>query len=199
MPLAATVRGACAPGPLVRATLSPSPTWTATAVDDTGRGLWNTRNGHGDAMHVGDLNPSRSGLEVFKVDEDSSKPSSWMADARTGQILWSTPAAGDNGRGVSADIWAGSPGAESWSASSGDGVRNPSGQRPEPAGRNCGQCADSGGSYAHRTAIPRRSAAWRRALSPVWGRPAPAVGPPSTPNSPRTYESVTRSRPVRRM
>ncbi|MBC6463684.1 glycoside hydrolase N-terminal domain-containing protein [Actinomadura sp. HBU206391] len=98
----------------------------AMAVDDNGNGLWTTRNGHGDAMHVGDLNPSRSGLEVFKVGEDASKPSSWLADARTGQILWSTPASGDNGRGVSGDIWAGSAGAESWSAAV-DGVRSPSG------------------------------------------------------------------------
>jgi hypothetical protein len=96
------------------------------AVDDNGAKLWNTTYGHGDALHVGDLNPSRSGLEVFKVDEDSSKPSSWMADARTGAILWTTPANGDNGRGVSDDVYAGSAGAESWSAAA-DGVRNPSG------------------------------------------------------------------------
>ncbi|MDG6107630.1 carbohydrate-binding protein [Dactylosporangium aurantiacum] len=96
------------------------------AVDDNGARLWNTGNGHGDAMHVGDLDPSRPGLEEFKVDEDGSKPSSWMADARTGQILWSTPANGDNGRGVSGDIWAGSAGAESWSSAA-DGVRNPKG------------------------------------------------------------------------
>ncbi|MGQ5262989.1 rhamnogalacturonan lyase family protein [Micromonospora sp. ZYX-F-536] len=88
----------------------------AATIDDNGRLLYSTGNGHGDALHVGDLDPSRSGLEVFKVDEDASKPSSWFADARTGQILWSTPASGDNGRGVSADIWAGSPGAESWSS-----------------------------------------------------------------------------------
>ncbi|MEU0409346.1 rhamnogalacturonan lyase [Streptomyces griseorubiginosus] len=98
----------------------------AMAVDDNGTGLWTTRNGHGDAMHVGDLDPSRPGLEEFKVDEDSSKPSSWMADARTGQILWSTPAGGDNGRGVSGDIWSGSAGAESWSSLV-SGVRNPKG------------------------------------------------------------------------
>ncbi|AWT46851.1 rhamnogalacturonan lyase [Streptomyces actuosus] len=96
------------------------------AVDDNGAGLWTTRNGHGDAMHVGDLDPSRPGLEEFKVDEDSSKPSSWMADARTGQILWSTPANGDNGRGVSGDIWSGSAGAESWSSAE-SGVRDPKG------------------------------------------------------------------------
>ncbi|MEU8268117.1 cellulose binding domain-containing protein [Sphaerisporangium sp. NPDC049002] len=98
----------------------------AMCVDDTGRGLWNTGNGHGDAMHVGDLDPSRSGLEVFKVDEDGSKPSSWMADARTGQILWTTPSNGDNGRGVSGDIWSGSAGAESWSAAA-DGLLNTKG------------------------------------------------------------------------
>ncbi|MFF4399031.1 rhamnogalacturonan lyase [Streptomyces sp. NPDC001480] len=96
------------------------------AVDDNGYGLWTTKNGHGDAMHVGDLDPSRPGLEEFKVDEDSSKPASWMADVKTGQILWSTAANGDNGRGVSGDVWAGSPGAESWSSHA-DGVRNPQG------------------------------------------------------------------------
>ncbi|MEV5608668.1 rhamnogalacturonan lyase [Streptomyces sp. NPDC052225] len=96
------------------------------AVDDNGAGLWTTKNGHGDAMHVGDLDPSRAGLEEFKVDEDSSKPSSWMADARTGTVLWSTAANGDNGRGVSGDIWSGSPGAESWSSAE-SGIRNTKG------------------------------------------------------------------------
>ncbi|WP_458246475.1 rhamnogalacturonan lyase [Streptomyces sp. MAI_2237] len=96
------------------------------AVDDNGSGLWTTRNGHGDALHVGDLDPSRPGLEEFKVDEDGTKPSSWMADARTGQVIWSTPANGDNGRGVSGDIWAGSAGAESWSSAE-SGIRNPKG------------------------------------------------------------------------
>jgi rhamnogalacturonan endolyase len=98
----------------------------AMAVDDNGARLWNTGNGHGDALHVGDLDPARPGLEVFKVSEDASKPSSWFADARTGQVLWSTPVGGDNGRGVSADIWSGSPGAESWSSAA-DGLRGPDG------------------------------------------------------------------------
>ncbi|MFE0905879.1 rhamnogalacturonan lyase [Streptomyces rochei] len=99
----------------------------AMAVDDNGNGLWTTRNGHGDALHVGDLDPSRAGLEEFKVDEDGSKPSSWMADARTGQIIWATGASGDNGRGVSADIWSGSAGAESWSSAE-SGIRDPKGR-----------------------------------------------------------------------
>ncbi|PGH48216.1 rhamnogalacturonan lyase [Streptomyces sp. Ru87] len=88
----------------------------AAAVDDDGSCLWNTGYGHGDAGHAGDLVPSRAGLEYYKVDEDASKPGSWMADARTGEILWRTDPAGDNGRGVAADVWAGSPGAEAWSS-----------------------------------------------------------------------------------
>jgi rhamnogalacturonan endolyase len=89
----------------------------AMAVDDNGHGLWNTGQGHGDAMHVGDLDPSRPGLEEFKVDETTTKYSAWFADARTGQILWHQPDCScDNGRGVSDDVYAGSPGAESWSS-----------------------------------------------------------------------------------
>ncbi|ATE53471.1 rhamnogalacturonan lyase family protein [Actinosynnema pretiosum] len=88
----------------------------AAAIDDSGRGLWNTGLGHGDAAHLGDLDPSRAGLEYFKVDEDTSKPGSFLADARTGSRVWTTASGGDNGRGVAGDIWAGSPGAEAWSA-----------------------------------------------------------------------------------
>ncbi|OYP10543.1 hypothetical protein CFC35_40830 [Streptomyces sp. FBKL.4005] len=89
----------------------------AMAVDDNGARLWNTGQGHGDAMHVGDLDPARPGLEEFKVDESTSKYPAWFADARTGQILWRQPdCACDNGRGVAADVYAGSPGAESWSS-----------------------------------------------------------------------------------
>lgn len=89
----------------------------AMAVDDNGNGLWTTRLGHGDAAHLGDFDPSRTGLEYFKVNESTSQPSSWYADARTGQVLWSTPACCDNGRGVAGDIWSGRAGAEFWSAS----------------------------------------------------------------------------------
>lgn len=89
----------------------------AMTINDNGSPLWNTGRGHGDALHVGDLVPSRAGLEVFKVSESTSQPGSWLADARTGQILWSTASGADNGRGVAGDIWAGSPGAEAWSAS----------------------------------------------------------------------------------
>jgi len=89
----------------------------AMAINDNGSPLWNTDNRHGDALHVGDLVPSRAGLEVFKVDENTDQPADWMADARTGAIIWQHASCGcDNGRGVSGDIYAGSPGAESWSS-----------------------------------------------------------------------------------
>jgi rhamnogalacturonan endolyase len=100
----------------------------AMAIDDNGAGLWRNGQGHGDAYHVGDLIPGRAGLEVFKVDEDKSKLAAWMADARTGSIIWSNASCNcDNGRGVSDDIYAGSAGAESWSAAV-SGLFNTSGQ-----------------------------------------------------------------------
>jgi hypothetical protein len=51
-----------------------------------------------------------------------------MADARTGQIIWQNASCNcDNGRGVSDDVYAGSPGAESWSSAV-SGIMNTSGQ-----------------------------------------------------------------------
>ncbi len=94
------------------------------AIDDNGYGLWQNNTHHGDALHVGDFIPSRSGLEVYKPSESGSDPADWMGDARTGQIIWNAPACGcDNGRGVAADVWAGSAGAEVWSSAVG-GLRS---------------------------------------------------------------------------
>jgi rhamnogalacturonan endolyase len=94
------------------------------AIDDNGYGLWQNNTHHGDALHVGDFIPSRAGLEVYKPSESGSDPADWIGDARTGQIIWSAPSCGcDNGRGVAADVWAGSPGAEVWSSAVG-GLRS---------------------------------------------------------------------------
>ncbi|GJM68967.1 hypothetical protein HMSSN036_11830 [Paenibacillus macerans] len=46
----------------------------ALTIDDNGAKLYNTGLGHGDALHVGDLNPNRSGLEVFKSDGKYQRP-----------------------------------------------------------------------------------------------------------------------------
>jgi rhamnogalacturonan endolyase len=108
------------------------------AVDDTGKGLWTAKLYHGDAMHVSDLDPTRPGLEKFGVHESPSKNGgigSAMLDARTGQVLWTTPATSDVGRGLAADIDPRHAGDEAWGSNSDllytaqgkviDGVKHP--------------------------------------------------------------------------
>ncbi|MEN6309255.1 MAG: PA14 domain-containing protein [Anaerohalosphaeraceae bacterium] len=85
----------------------------ACAIDDNGKGLYSTGLGHGDAMHVSDLDTIRPGLEVFTIHEGDGTPGASFRDANTGQILWQTDNA-DVGRGVSADIDARYPGYECW-------------------------------------------------------------------------------------
>ena len=91
------------------------------ALDDDGTGLWSAGHGHGDAMHVSDLDPTRPGLEKFGVLESmqaSGGIGAAMLDARTGEVLWSTPAERDTGRGLAADIDPRHPGAEAWASNS---------------------------------------------------------------------------------
>lgn len=93
------------------------------AVDDDGKGLWSSGLGHGDTMHVGDLDPTRPGLEKFGVHEEmrrSGNRGAAMLDARTGELLWSTPADKDTGRGIAVDIDPRFPGAEAWASNSPD-------------------------------------------------------------------------------
>ncbi|WP_211234792.1 cellulose binding domain-containing protein [Glycomyces arizonensis] len=97
----------------------------AMAIGSDGNALYNTGFGHGDALHVGDLVPNRSGQEVFMVHEDGSKPSSSLNDG-DGSILFQTSPDGDNGRGVGANVTAGNYGAEFWSSNV-SGLRNASG------------------------------------------------------------------------
>jgi rhamnogalacturonan endolyase len=90
-------------------------------VDDDGKGLWSSGLGHGDAMHVSDLDPTRPGLEKFGAHETmrmSGNRGGAMLDARTGAILWSTPADKDTGRGIAIDIDPRHPGAEAWASNS---------------------------------------------------------------------------------
>lgn len=90
------------------------------AIDDDGKGLWSAGLGHGDTMHLGDLDPGRPGLEKFGVHEEvpgNGGFGSAMLDARTGEILWTTPATKDTGRGLSADIDPRYPGEENWNSS----------------------------------------------------------------------------------
>ncbi|WP_373229470.1 OmpL47-type beta-barrel domain-containing protein [Cohnella sp.] len=89
----------------------------AMALDDDGTILYNTGLGHGDALHFGDLDPARPGLELFDVHEHTDSPYGYeMRDAKTGQILWGVHTGLDTGRGMSADIDPNHLGEEVWSA-----------------------------------------------------------------------------------
>ncbi len=93
----------------------------ACTIGSNGKGLYSTGLGHGDAMHVSDLDPDRPGLEIFDIHESPKHPhGAEMHDARTGEILWSKPSP-DVGRGIAADIDPRHPGYECWA--SGEGLR----------------------------------------------------------------------------
>lgn len=98
-------------------------------VDDGGTGLYSTAWGHGDALHVSDLVPSRPGLEVFNIQERFDAQGMNLRDAHTGEALVLVPSVkaaesgGDRGegpgRGVAANIDPRWPGAEMWAAGAG--------------------------------------------------------------------------------
>src|SRR5215204_3724734 len=83
-------------------------TYGAAAIDDNGTGLYSTGLGHGDALHMSDMDPDRPGQEVYMVHEE---PASYGAngsefrDARTGALIFGVSGEGaDVGRGVAFDI-----------------------------------------------------------------------------------------------
>ncbi|HEV2864415.1 MAG TPA: HYR domain-containing protein [Pyrinomonadaceae bacterium] len=83
-------------------------TYGAAAIDDNGTGLYSTGLGHGDALHMSDMDPDRPGQEVYMVHEE---PASYGAngsefrDAKTGQLIFGVSGEGaDVGRGVALDI-----------------------------------------------------------------------------------------------
>lgn len=108
----------------------------AAIIDDDGKPFYTTGNGHGDAGHVSDFDPSVPGIEVVNIQERFDDEGIYMYNATSKRQIWAIPsvAAGSDGegpgRGVCADISASSPGAESWAAGAGvSGVFNTKGQR----------------------------------------------------------------------
>ncbi|MCG7215588.1 rhamnogalacturonan lyase [Paenibacillus mucilaginosus] len=86
-------------------------------IDDNGAKLYVTGLGHGDAMHLSDLNPDRAGLEVFQVHESTSAAyGAEIHDAKTGAVLWGKNTGADTGRGMAADIDPRYKGAELWAS-----------------------------------------------------------------------------------
>jgi rhamnogalacturonan endolyase len=100
-------------------------------VDDNGKGLFSTGLRHGDAVHVGVLDPGRSGLEVFgihEIEEGTKGPGAAVYDAKNGKILYKGSIDQDVGRGVAEDIDPTNPGAEMWYSGS-NGLLNMKGER----------------------------------------------------------------------
>ncbi|HEX7201214.1 MAG TPA: rhamnogalacturonan lyase, partial [Arthrobacter sp.] len=74
------------------------------------------RLGHGDAMHVTDIDPARPGKEIFTVHEGGAyAPYGYaMRDAATGEVLFGEYSGKDTGRGMIGDVDPGVPGIENW-------------------------------------------------------------------------------------
>lgn len=95
----------------------------------------NVRLGHGDAMHVTDIDPDRPGLEIFTVHEGGPWAPYGMAmrDGATGEVIFGTYSGRDTGRGMIGDVLPESRGIESWASMPGGsgalGLHTPTGER----------------------------------------------------------------------
>jgi hypothetical protein len=76
------------------------------------------RLGHGDAMHVTDIDPNRPGLEIYMVHEGGTFAPYGHAlrDAATGEVIFGDFTGRDTGRGMAGDILPEVPGMEVWPA-----------------------------------------------------------------------------------
>ena len=99
----------------------------SSAYDDNGQPIYTTGMGHGDAMHLSDLDPDIPGLEVWAVKETRGL-GGVLHSAATGKTLFQVPGPGDTGRGLAADIYPGHRGFEMWSSSS-NGIYSVKGEK----------------------------------------------------------------------
>lgn len=90
----------------------------ACSIDDDGTGLYTTGYHHGDALHVSDMDPDRSGIEVWDVHESGPTVAraGELRDARTGELIYGIPSSDDVGRGLAAHIDGRHVGYQMWSS-----------------------------------------------------------------------------------
>ncbi|MXN90840.1 hypothetical protein GR160_06335 [Flavobacterium sp. Sd200] len=97
----------------------------AMTLDDNGKGLNSTGFGHGDALHVGDLDPTHPGIEIFDIQERFDDAGMHFRDGATGEVLWKKPSLSKAdkgqgpGRGLALNIDPRYPGSECWATSAG--------------------------------------------------------------------------------
>jgi len=95
------------------------------AIDHNGTLMYRTGLGHGDAIHLSDLDLDNPGLEVWTPHEDTTVAYGYeLHDAKTGKILWGENASVDVGRGMAADVDANSAGFEMWSSANSNTYSN---------------------------------------------------------------------------
>jgi rhamnogalacturonan endolyase len=93
-----------------------------STINDNGSGLYVNGLGHGDALHMTDMDPDRGGQEVWQCHESPSSYGAYgleFRDARTGQPLWGVPGSSDIGRAMAADIDPRYKGLEVWGSTIG--------------------------------------------------------------------------------
>ena len=92
----------------------------SSAIDDNGTLLYANGLGHGDSLHMTDMDPERPGQEIWQCHETPSKYGIYgleFRDAKTGKPLWGVSGQGtDVGRGLAADIDPRYKGYECWGA-----------------------------------------------------------------------------------
>ena len=92
---------------------------------------YSTQLGHGDAGHLGDLDPDHPGMEFWDVHEHTDAQYTEEMRGADGKVYWGTPQPNpgvDNGRGMAADIDSEYRGYEVWS-SKGGGMKTAKGQK----------------------------------------------------------------------
>ena len=93
----------------------------SSAINDNGQGLWANGMGHGDALHLTDIDPDRPGLEMWQPYEDPANNGmigAALVDAKTGERIFTVPLTSpdDVGRALSANIDPRFKGNEVWAA-----------------------------------------------------------------------------------
>jgi hypothetical protein len=95
----------------------------SSAINDNGNGLWANGMGHGDALHVADIDPDRPGEELWQPYEtpgSNGRIGAALVDARTGERIFTVPEnSADVGRGLSANVDPRYKGNEMWAARGG--------------------------------------------------------------------------------
>jgi rhamnogalacturonan endolyase len=90
----------------------------SSAIDDNGTLLYANGLGHGDSLHMTDMDPDRPGQEIWQCHETPSQYGEYgleFRDAKTGKPLWGVNGQeNDVGRGLAADIDPRYKGYECW-------------------------------------------------------------------------------------